>query len=129
MKTINLISRILFGLLLLIFGLNNFLHFMPYPEMSQEAGIFLGALASTGYIFPIVGAVEVIVGLLLISNKFTSLALVLIFPVILNALLFHLFLDLPGIAASLIAFVLNVFLFIVNKDNYASMLSLTQSEK
>ncbi len=124
MKIAKIVVRILFGLLLLIFGLNGFLQFMPFPEMSEQAGKFIGALAETGYIFPIIALLEIIVGVLLLSNKYLALALILIFPIILNAFLFHLFLDIPGIGAALIAIVSNVFLFFTNKENYKNILQM-----
>ena len=86
--------------------------------MTEEAGTFAGSLDQTGYIFPIVGALQVIVGILLIVNKFRPLILIVIFPIILNAFLLHLFLDPAGIAGSLVAIILNVFLFIANKESY-----------
>ncbi|WP_299159231.1 DoxX protein [uncultured Tenacibaculum sp.] len=118
MKIVTKITRIFLGIFLLFFGLNGFFHFLPQPEMSAEAGTFLEALASSGYIFPIVGLLEVVVGLLLIVNKFTALALVVIFPILINAFLFHVFLDIPGIGGALIALSLNLFLLIGYKENY-----------
>ena len=127
MKIAKLISRVLLGLILLIFGLNNFFHFMPYPEMSESAGKFMGALAETGYIFPIVAGLEVITGISLLINKYVSLSLILIFPIMVNAFIFHLFLDIPGIAASLIAIVLNVILFFVYKESYKGILQMNSN--
>jgi hypothetical protein len=119
-KTKNILS-VIYGLFLLIFGLNGFLHFFPLPEMTVEAGTFAGSLAQTGYIFPIVGALQVIVGILLTINKFRPLALIVIFPIMLNAFLLHLFLDPAGIAGSLVAIILNVFLFIAHKESYKNL--------
>ncbi len=66
MKTTIIIARVLLGLILLVFGLNNFLQFLPMPEMSAEAGEFMGALAKAGYFFPIIAIVEIIIGVLLL---------------------------------------------------------------
>jgi len=65
--------RIVLGLILIIFGANKFFGFMPSPELPEAAGNFMGALAETGYMFPLIGAVEVIVGLLLVLNKWVPL--------------------------------------------------------
>lgn len=118
------ILRVIYGLFLLIFGLNGFLNFFPLPEMTEEAGTFAGSLAQTGYIFPIVGALQVIVGILLTINKFRPLALIVIFPIMLNAFLLHLFLDPAGIAGSLVAIILNVFLFIVYRESYKNLFQM-----
>tara|TARA_R110002072_G_scaffold37715_19_gene109981 strand:+ start:6975 stop:7367 length:393 start_codon:yes stop_codon:yes gene_type:complete len=118
------ILSVIYGLFLLIFGLNGFLNFFPLPEMTEEAGTFAGSLAQTGYIFPIVGALQVIVGILLTINKFRPLALIVIFPIMLNAFLLHLFLDPAGIAGSLVAIILNVFLFIVYRESYKNLFQM-----
>ena len=122
-KTKNIL-RPIYGIFLLTFGLNGFFNFFPLPEMTEEAGTFMGSLAQTGYILPIVGVLQVVVGLLLIVNKFTPLILIVIFPIMLNAFLLHLFLDPAGIAGSLVAIILNVFLFIANKESYKNVLQM-----
>ena len=98
---ITLIARILFGLILIVFGLNGFFHFMPNPEVPGEAGEFLGALFESGYIFPVISAVELVAGIALLANCFAALALVIFAPIAVNIILFHLFLDLPGIGPGL----------------------------
>ncbi|MGB1295419.1 MAG: DoxX protein [Flavobacteriales bacterium] len=123
-NTAKTVLRIIYGALLAFFGLNGILQFMPLPQPTPEAGEFMGALAKTGYIFPIVSILEALVGVLLLINRYTALALVLVFPIILNAFLMHLFLDLPGIGGSLIALVLNITLFVMYKNNYESVFQL-----
>jgi len=124
MKITKIIARVLLGLILLIFGLNGFLQFMPMPEMSTEAGELMGALASAGYFFPIIAIVEIIVGVLLLINKYIALALIVLFPIMLNALLFHLFLDIAGIGAAALAITLNIFLLITYKEKFKEILQV-----
>ncbi len=124
MKTTKIIVRILLGLILTVFGLNGFLQFMPMPEMTPEAGELMGALAKAGYFFPLIAIVEILVGVLLLINKYTAIALIVLFPIMLNAFLFHLFLDIAGIGAAALAITLNVFLFITNKDKYKEFLQI-----
>ena len=121
MKKAQLIIRILFGLMLVIFGLNKFLQFMPMPPMPEAAGEFMGALVKSGYILVIVAVIEVIAGVLLLINKYQALALIVVFPIILNAFLFHLFLDIAGIGGAFIAITMNVFLFFINKESYSAL--------
>ena len=122
MKKTQLVIRILLGLMVLIFGLNKFLQFMPMPPMPAAAAEFMGALMKTGYIMPIVAIVEIFVGISLLVNKYTSLTLVILFPVILNAFLFHLFLDITGIGGAFFALGMNVFLMIASKNSYSELL-------
>ncbi|MFT5252829.1 MAG: putative oxidoreductase [Flavobacteriales bacterium] len=121
MKKAKLIIRILFGLMLVIFGLNKLLPFMPMPPMPEAAGVFMGALVKSGYLMVVVALVEIAAGVLLLINKYQSLALVIVFPVILNAFLFHLFLDLAGIGGAALAMAMNIFLFFANKESYNSL--------
>lgn len=123
MKKAQLIVRILLGLILVIFGLNKFLQFMPMPAMPEAAGEFMGVLVKSGYIMPIVAIIEIAVGVLLLINKYQSLAIVVVFPVLLNAFLFHLFLDIAGIGGAAIAMAMNIFLFFANKESYKSLLN------
>jgi len=121
MKKAKMILRIFFGIFLLVFGLNSFLNFIPLPEMAEQARIFIGAMAETVYMLPIIGALEVVAGVLLITNKLVPLTLIVIFPILLNAFLFHLFLDLAGIGGAFIAITLNIILFFMNKESYKNL--------
>ncbi len=122
MNKAKIIVRILLGLMVLIFGLNKFLQFMPMPPMPGPAGEFMGALVKSGYLMAVVAVVEIITGILLLANKFTRLALVILFPVLLNAFLFHLFLDPAGMGGAAIGITMNIFLFFGNKEAYNNLL-------
>ncbi len=121
MNKATLIIRILLGLMLIVFGLNKFLQFMPMPPLPDAAGEFMGALGKSGYIMPIVAIVEIIVGILLLLNKYVPLAMIILFPVLLNAFLFHLFLDLPGIGGAAVAIAMNIYLFFAHKASYSEL--------
>ena len=95
-----MIARILLGAVFTIFGLNGFLGFMPQPALPDAAGSFMGALAATGYMFPLIKGTEVLAGLLLLGNRLVPLALVLLAPITVNIVAFHLFLA-PGAAGML----------------------------
>jgi hypothetical protein len=96
------VTRVVLGALLVLFGLNGFLSFLPPPSVGEAAGAFLGGLASAGYFFPVLSGVKVLAGLALLANRFVPLALLVVAPVAVQALLFHLFLDPAGIAPALI---------------------------
>jgi len=103
------IVRILLGIILLVFGLNKFypLPFLPMPKLPENASEFMSSLAATGYVLPIVGVLEVFIGILLLTKNWIAFALILLVPISLNILLFHLFLDLPGIGGAILVAVLN----------------------
>jgi putative oxidoreductase len=89
---ITLSTRTLLGLIFFVFGLNGFLNFIPMPPHPEAANNFLGALAATGYFFPVLKATEVITGFLLLTGFFAPLALVILAPIVLQIFLFHFFL-------------------------------------
>ena len=104
------ILRIILGLGLITFGLNKFFGFMPIPELPEDASSFMSSLQATGYVLPIVGFLEIAIGLMLILNKAVAFALLLLTPISINILLFHLFLDLPGIGGAIVIAIINVIL-------------------
>lgn len=91
-----LVARLLLAVPLLVFGLNGFLHFMEPPgELPAEALSFLGALDATGYLLPLKSGVLVASGAMLLTGLFAPLALILFAPVLVNIVLFHVYLDDP----------------------------------
>lgn len=115
-------ARLLLGVIFFVFGLNGFLGFLPQPPISGAGGAFLGALAATGYMFPLIKATEVIAGLLLLGNRFVPLALTLLAPVVVNIFAFHLLLS-PGLGLPLVVLALQLYLAWSYRDAYRSVLA------
>jgi len=121
MKIVVLISRLLLGLVFVVFGLNGFLNFLNMgPMPSGLAGQFVMALALSHY-FWAVAALQVAGGVLLLVNRFVPLGLVLLGPVIVNIILYHVFLNPAGIALPLIAAVLWLIVFYANRQHFAGI--------
>ena len=114
--------QLLAGLMLVVFGLNKFLHFITHPPMPVSMGLYMGALAKSGFIFPIVAVVEIIAGLAFLTNKYVSLMAVVLMPVMVNAFLAHLFLDPAGIGGSAFLMIVLIVIMIRNKDRYTQIL-------
>lgn len=121
MSKVNLALRLLLGVIFVVFGLNFFLKFIPYPQMSPEAGSFLGAIGATGYLFQLIKITEITVGILLLANIAVPLALVVLAPISLNILLFHLVLDHPGIPLSVVIVAIQIYLAYANKSKFSSL--------
>jgi uncharacterized membrane protein YphA (DoxX/SURF4 family) len=115
-------ARVLLGLIFFVFGLNGFLQFIPQPPAPERAGAFMGALAATGYMFPLIKGVEVIAGGLLLSNRFVPLALALLAPNVVNIVLFHSILAPAGLPVALMVLALELFAAWSYREAYASML-------
>ncbi|MDT0555637.1 DoxX family membrane protein [Patiriisocius hiemis] len=109
-STFTKILRLLLGLSLLIFGINKFIGFIPMFEMPVAAANFMESLESTGYVLYVVAILEIIIGILLLLNKWVPFALILLAPISANILLFHLFLDVSDILVAIIIASLNIIL-------------------
>ncbi|MDP9292214.1 MAG: hypothetical protein M3O82_07620 [Verrucomicrobiota bacterium] len=121
MKYAIIIARVLLGLVFVVFGSNAFLHFMgPPPEMHGQAGAFIGALISSGYIYPI-AMLQVVGGLLLLIGRFIPLGLTLLGPVIVNIMLYHVFLDPSGLPVAIVVSILALFLIWVYRFRFPAI--------
>ena len=106
--------QVIAGLMLIVFGLNKFLHFIPMGESPAGMGEYLGALFKTGFVFPVIAVIEVTAGVAFVSNKFAPLMVIVLMPIIVNAFLAHLFLDPAGIGAA--AFILTAMIIIIVRN-------------
>ena len=109
MKIVVIIVRTLLGLAFVVFGLNAFLQFMKMPPPEGLAGDFMKALFASHY-FYVVAMLQIVGGALLLLGRFVPLGLTLLGPVIVNILLFHIFLEPKGLPTAVIVSVLALFL-------------------
>jgi putative oxidoreductase len=122
MRIVTLIARILLGLMFIVFGLNGFLGFLNMgPMPTGLAGQFMGALIQSHY-FWVVAALQVIGGVLLLVNRYVPLGLVLLGPVIVNILLYHIFLNPAGMAMALVVTVLWLIVFYDRRQHFLSFI-------
>ncbi|MHA3789282.1 DoxX family membrane protein [Flavobacterium hauense] len=112
------IVRILLGLILIVFGVNKIYSFIPLPQPPPQAADFMASLADTGYILTLVAIFEIIIGFLLICRMWVPFVLLLLVPLSLNILLFHLFLDIPAIGTALLVAILNGILIYKHRLKY-----------
>ena len=122
-KTITIVSaRVLLGLIFLVFGLNFFLQFLPTPPQTGGAAeSFTTGLFLSGYFFPFLKAIEIVLGIALLTGAFVPLALVILMPISINIFLFHIFLtDNPLISVVILA--LHVYVSWAYRDYYKPLL-------
>jgi putative oxidoreductase len=121
MKYVIVIVRVLLGLMFAVFGSNAFLHFIPMPEMHGQAGAFMTALASSGYLY-VIAVLQVLGGLcLLLGARFVPLGLTLLGPVIVNIVLYHLFLDTQGLPMAIVVAALSLFLLWIYRFKFPAI--------
>src|SRR5438046_9642050 len=88
MKILTIIARVLLGLGFVVFGSNAFLHLLPMPAIPQTlAGDYTRVFFASGYVY-VIGALQVISGLLLLIGRFVPLALAILGALIVNFLIF-----------------------------------------
>lgn len=110
MKIATVLSRCLLGLIFVVFGLNGFFHFLPLPPPSEgPASQFLSAMEESGY-FQIVMMLQIIGGALLLTGYYLPLGMTLLGPIVINILMFHVFMDPKGLPVALLISGLSLFL-------------------
>jgi uncharacterized membrane protein YphA (DoxX/SURF4 family) len=115
-------ARLFLGLVFTVFGLNFFLHFIPAVPTTPRAASFAGALFASGYLFPLLKTTEVVAGLLLLGNRFVTLALAVLAPIVINIVGFHLVLAPSGIPLALAVLAAEVYLAWTYRAAFAPML-------
>ena len=113
--------RILFGVFCLIFGINKFAGFMPMPDIPGDGGVLMGIYATSGFM-AIIGVLEILGGLALVTNKFVPLALTFLTAVMFNAFVFHLLHDMAGIGGAVLGLGLSLALVALHKDRFGGLL-------
>lgn len=122
MRMATIIFRILLGLIYLVFGLDYFLHFIPYQPMHTGAAADLKAgLIGTGYIYPMMKTIQIVGGISLIIDRYAPFSAVVLFPISLNVLLFHTILVPSGWLMGVFLMGPNLFLGYAYRNYYKGM--------
>ena len=117
-------ARSLMGLLFLVTGLNAVLPFLPPPDaLPAGAQDMTVAFAKSGYLLPLLGATQALVGVLLLSGRFVPLALTVIAPVIVNIVAFHAFLAPQGLPVAIVVLALEIYLVIAHRQAFRGVLA------
>ena len=92
MKHLPTIAGLLLGLLFIAAGLVVLLKLVPMPPLPEgsPAALFMGAFGPTGY-FTFVKILEVLGGILVAIPRTRNLGLLVLGPIIVNILAFHVF--------------------------------------
>ena len=111
MNKATIIFRLLLGFLYLVFGLDYFLHFIPYqPAHTGAPEALKSGLMGTGYIYPMMKLIQVFGGISLLINWYAPFSAVVLFPISLNVFLFHTILVPSGWLMGVFLLVPNIFL-------------------
>ena len=114
------------GILFLIFvcvNLAMMLGLAPQPAMEGAAGELMMGFMAAGYLLPLIKATEMVCGFLLLSRKTTPMGLILLAPVVVNILLFHLFLAPEGTGMAVFLTLLETYLGIAYFSRFRSLVA------
>lgn len=122
-KKILLVASVLFGLMFINAGLNIFFHYMPMPkEMPERMMKLTTALMEIGWLMPLIGVVQIVGGLLFITNRYRALGAIVIFPVMIGILLTHIIDEHSGLPIAIVFFAINIWVLIENRAKYMPMI-------
>lgn len=123
MKIIKFIISLLFGLMFINAGLNKFLNYMPMPKPTPEQMKLFAAFEEIFWLMPLVGAVEIIGGLLFIFPKTRALGAIIILPVMVGIVLHVFMIDKSSMGMSIagVLFLINLWMIIDNREKYKAL--------
>jgi putative oxidoreductase len=122
MKIATIIARVLLGLIFVFFGSNFFLNFIPAPPPEPGlAGDFFKVFTTSGYAH-VIGAMQLLSGLLLLIGRFVPLALTILAAMIFNILVIHILMAPAGIGPGIVVALLEIFLIWSYRERFAGIL-------
>ena len=71
---------------------------------------------------PLIKITELLCGIAFVSGRFVPLATVVIAPITVNILLFHIFIDTAGLPVAIFLLLANLFLAYANREKYQPIL-------
>lgn len=122
MKIATIISRVLLGFIYLVFGLDYFLHFIPYePHHTGRVAAFKAGLIGVGYFYPMIKSIQIVGGISLLINQYAPFFAVVLFPISVNVFLYHTILVPSGWLMGVLLIVPNLFLGWAYRKYYSGM--------
>jgi putative oxidoreductase len=116
------IARILPGLIYLVFGLDYFLHFIPYePHHTGRVAAFKAGLMGVGYFYPMIKSIQIVGGISLLINRYAPFFAVVLFPISINVFLYHTILVPSGWWMGVLLLIPNLFLGYAYRHYYKGM--------
>jgi hypothetical protein len=106
----------------LVFGLNGFLNFMPAPKDLPPDVITVSTGLIKGGYMAVVSATQIIVAVLLLTNRFVPLALALLAPIVVGIITFHITIAPATIVPGIFVLVMELYLAWAYRGAFRPML-------
>ncbi len=123
MKIAAIVVRILMGLMFVFASVTYFIKMGKQPEPVGNVKLFMDGLTASNYLMPLAKTLELLCGIALLVNRFVKLAVVVIFPIVVNIMLINMFLMPSGLIIGLALFACNLFLAWYYREAYVPMLA------
>ena len=113
---------ILFGLMFINAGLNKFFNYMPAPPDIPEPTMkmFMGIM-QVYWLWPLIGAMEITGGILIMPKRTRALGAVIITPVMAGIMLAHLTVAPEGLPIAIVLFGILLWVIVENREKYLPM--------
>jgi len=113
------VFSLLTGLMFINSGLNKFFYYMPVPkDLPRSLQNLMIAFLEIGWLMPLIGAVEILGGILFITNRFRALGALIIFPVIIGIVLTHLLAAPSGLPIAFALLAIEIWVMYENREKY-----------
>lgn len=118
MKIAAIVVRVLMGLMFAFSAIVVLFKLVPQPELTGEIKTFMDGVNATGYMMTTIKVIELVCAAAFLSGRFVPLAAVVIFPININILLFHITLAPEGLLVAVLLMIGNLFLAWYYHDKY-----------
>ncbi|MBL7969720.1 MAG: hypothetical protein JNK09_22150 [Prolixibacteraceae bacterium] len=118
MKIAAIVVRVLMGLIFAFSAIVVLFKLVPQPELTGEIKTFMDGVNATGYMMTTIKVIELVCAAAFLSGRFVPLAAVVIFPININILLFHITLAPEGLLVAVLLMIGNLFLAWYYRDKY-----------
>lgn len=121
MKIAVIIVRVLMGLMFLFSSVVVLFKLVPQPELTGNIKIFMDGVTASVYMLTMIKVIELICSVAFLSGRFVPLATVVIFPITVNILMFHIFVGPEGLPVAILLMLGNLFLAWYYRDKYKAL--------
>jgi uncharacterized membrane protein YphA (DoxX/SURF4 family) len=122
MKIAAIIIRTLMGLMFLFSSVVVLFKLVPQPELKGSVKVFMAGVNASVYLMSLIKTTELICSIALLLGRFVPLAVVVLFPIIVNIVCFHAFLEPEGLPIAIALLLGDLFLAYYYRDNYKGLL-------
>ena len=118
-KKILFIVSLLFGLMFINAGLNKIFNYIPVPDDLPENMVnLMKALMAISWLMPLIAVVEIIGGVLFITNRFRALGALITFPIMIGIVLTHVINAQSGLPLVFCLLAINLWVMFENREKY-----------